>query len=192
MAARIVAAIDENLVIAGLSRYVRVFDAATSAPAASNDDERMDVDATPSNALACEVGGYVVRARRTDAWDAMVTLLLSLDADHRDCFHALMRGCRRLSNSAREIDGLDTLLTEPEQVVHDVALERERRRSQQGYSTPADARAFLQMARQPRRLRPDGPPAINPLVAAYFRASDEAAASADWSARPYEAPWNRR
>jgi hypothetical protein len=134
----------------------------------------MDADVVPSEGgLECEVGGYLVRAKRTDAWDAIVTLLVTLDADHRDYFHAVMSGCRRLSNSTPEIDGLDELLAEPEQLLHDVALERERRRSQQGYLTPADARAFLQMARQPRHQ--PASPSINPLAAAYFRAVDEPA-----------------
>ena len=86
-AARTVAAIDERLVIACLARYVRVFDPATFAPAASSDDEPFDVGATPSGDLACEVGGYLVRAKRDDAWDAIVTLLVALDADHHDYFH---------------------------------------------------------------------------------------------------------
>jgi hypothetical protein len=58
---------------------------------------------------------------------------------------------------------------EPEQLLHDVALDRERRRSRQGYSTPADARAFLLMARRWRHPS-NGGPSVNPLVAAYFRA----------------------
>ena len=110
-AARTVAAIDQRLVIAGLARYVRVFDSATFAPAASSDDEPFDIGAASAGDLECEVGGYLVRARRADAWDAIVTLLLALDTDHRDYFHAVMRGCRRLSNSTPEIDGLDDLLT---------------------------------------------------------------------------------
>jgi hypothetical protein len=183
VAARTVAAIDENLVITGLSRYLRVFDPATLASRVANDDEPGDGASRPFEGLECEVDGYVVRATRTDAWDAIVALLHALDADHRDCFHAVMQGCRRLSNSTPEVDGLDDLLTEPEQQLHDVALDRERRRSQQGYSTPADARAFLQMARQPRHQRSNEAPSINPLVAAYFRAADEAATSADQSAR---------
>jgi Family of unknown function (DUF6178) len=186
VAAWTVAAIDQNLVIAGLSRHMRVLDPATFAPSASNDDASMDVDATPFDGLEGEVGGYVVRAKRTDAWDAIVTLLLALDADHRDYLHTVMQGCRRLSNSTPEIDGLDNLLMEPEQQLHDVALEREHRRSRLGYSTPADARAFLQMARQPRHQRPNAPPSINPIAAAYFRAADEAVASADLNARPQE------
>jgi len=173
IAARIVAALDEHLVIAGLSRYVRVFDPSAIAPV---DDELIDQDVTPQGGLECEVGGYLVCAIRNDAWDAIMALLLALDADHPDCFHAVMRGCRRLSNSMPEIDGLDDLLMEPEQLLHDVALDREHRRSLQGYSTPADARAFLQMARQRRDTRP------NPVAAAYFRAADDTAAAADHDA----------
>ena len=184
VAARAVAALDENLVIVGLSRYVRVFDAAAFAPSASNDDASVAWDVTPFNGLESRLGGYVVRARRTDAWDAIVALLIALDADHRDYFDAVMGGCRRLSNSAPELDGLDHLLMAPEQQLHDVALERERRRSERGYSTPADARAFLQMARQPRHQRPDKEPSINPLAAAYARAVDEAAVSVDPNVPP--------
>jgi hypothetical protein len=72
---------------------------------------------------------------------------------------------------------LDDLLQAPAQHLHDVAVERERRRSLQGYATPADARAFLQMARQPRHTRSGaaviGPLEDNPIVAAYFRAADD-------------------
>ena len=182
VAARTVAALDVNLVVAGLARYVRVFDAATFEPTESSDDEPRQGGGRRSDSLECEIGGYVVRAARSEAWDAILTLLVALDTDHPDSFHAVMSGCRRVSNSAPEIDGLDDLLGTPEQQLHDVALDRERRRSQQGYSTPADARAFLQLARQRRRHRADVP-AVNPLAAAYFRAADEAVASTDWNAR---------
>ena len=165
VAARTVAALDKQLVIVGLSRYLRVFDPGTFEPTESSDDEPMDRhekmnSETSGNVLECEVGGYLVRARRTDAWDAIVTLLVTLETEQNHYFHAVMQGCRRLSNSRPEIDGLDDLLMAPEQHLHDVAIERERRRSRHGYATPADARAFLQMARQPqgrqvRRRRPD-------------------------------------
>ena len=158
VAARTVAALDKHLVIVGLSRYLRVFDPGTFEPTESSDDEPMDRNEmmnseTSGDVLECEVGGYLVRARRTDAWDAIVTLLVTLETEHNHYFHAVMQGCRRLSNSRPEIDGLDDLLMAPEQHLHDVAIERERRRSRQGYATPADARAFLQMARQPQHTR---------------------------------------
>src|SRR5438132_1326965 len=128
VAARTVAALDKDVVIVGLSRYVRVFDTGIFEPTAQSDDEPMDrheamregdsmdvdeamdvesmhADEAPmrdwrsGDRLECEVGGYIVRARRTDAWDAIVTLLLALDAEHRNYFHAVMQDCRRLSNS---------------------------------------------------------------------------------------------
>jgi Family of unknown function (DUF6178) len=177
-AARTVAALDNHLVIVGLCRYVRVFDPGTFEPTESSDDEPTDRDEmmnseTSGDVLECEVGGYLVRARRTDAWDAIVTLLVTLDTEHNHYFHAVMQGSRRLSNSRPEVDGLDDLLMAAEQHLHDVAIERERRRSRQGYATPADGRAFLQMARQPQHT-PDRPTTINPIAAAYFRAAEEA------------------
>ncbi len=174
VAARTVAAMDEHLVVAGLSRYVRVFDQAAIAP--TLDGESLDIDVTPHRGYECEVGGYLVRGITSDAWDAIVALLLALDADYHDCFHAVMRECRRLSNSTPEVDGLDDLLMAPEQLLHEVAQDRERRRSRQGYSTPADARAFLLMAKLPRRPS-NGEPTVNPLVAAYFRAVTDTSGS---------------
>jgi hypothetical protein len=201
VAARTVAALDKDLVIVGLSRYLRLFDPGTFEPTESSDDEPVDRNEMMNSeksgdVLECEVGGYLVRARRTDAWDAIVTLLVTLETEHNHYFHAVMQGCRRLSNSRPEIDGLDDLLMAPEQHLHDVAIERERRRSRHGYATPADARAFLQMARQPqhtpsasasasmsasaaasasRAASAPAPIAINPIATAYFRAAEEEA-----------------
>jgi hypothetical protein len=199
-AARTVAALDKHLVVAGLARYVRVCDPGIFEPTVPSDDEPSQrheamregdamhaVDATvhdsSSDSLECEVGGYIVRARRSDAWDAIVTLLVTLEVDYGSDFHAVMQGCRRFSNSRPEIDGLDNLLPAPEQHLHDVTIERERRRSQQGYATPADARAFLQLARQPTHMRSRASMTrsieINPIVTAYFRAADEASDSSN-------------
>ena len=190
VAARTVAALDKDLVVAGLSRYVRVFDPGIFEPTAQSDDEPTDRheamregDSMRRRAgdvgLECEVGGYIVRARRADAWDAIVTLLVALDAEHGNYFHAVMQGCRRLSNSRPEIDGLDDLLLAPEQHLHDVAIERERRRSQQGYATPADARAFLRWRDSRKTRRRRAAIAVNPIVTAYFRAADEAPESSN-------------
>ena len=177
LAARIVAALDEHLVIAGLSRYLRVYDPAAIASPSSIDDEPVERDVTPSKGPEREVAGYLVCGIRPGGWDAIVTLLLALESGHPDFFHAVMGGCRRVSNSRPEVDGLDDLLMGPEQLLHDVVVDREQRRSQQGYSTAADARAFLQMARQRKCDHTDGTRSTNPIAAAYFRAADETAAS---------------
>jgi hypothetical protein len=193
IAARTVASLDKDLVVAGLSRYVRVLDPGIFEPTAQSDDEPADrhealregdaldlegatLHESSGDLPGCEVGGYIVRARRADAWDAIVALLIALDGEHGNEFHAVMHGCRSLSDSRPEIDGLDRRLPGPEQQLHDVTIERQRRRSQQGWATPADARAFLEMARQSKRPRPGasgtGSVPVNPIVAAYFRAVD--------------------
>lgn len=181
IAARTVANLDPHVVINGLSRFVRVLDPGIFEPIAQSDDERIErhealregdytsADDPGGDGLECELSGYILRARRTDAWDAIVTLLTALDAEHNDFFHAVMAGCRRLSNSNPEIDGLDDLLQEREQHFQEGSDAREARLSEQGYATPADARAFLQMARRSA----ERVPGTNPIVAAYFRAVDD-------------------
>jgi hypothetical protein len=198
VAARTVAALDKHLLIVGLSRYLRAFDPGTFEPTASSDDEPVDRSELMNSeargvALECEVGGYLLRARRTDAWDAIVTLLITLETEHNHYFHSVMQGCRRLSNSRPEVDGLDDLLMAPEQHLHDVAIERERRRSRHGYATPADARAFLQMARQPQPTpHTTRASALNPIATAYFREADEQsddAADVSPAASAERSPW---
>ncbi|MEO8071122.1 MAG: hypothetical protein ABI652_06945, partial [Acidobacteriota bacterium] len=90
----------------------------------------------------------------------------------------VMRACRSLSNSAPEVDGLDNLLTSPEQVMFDLGANRERRRESHGYATPAEARAFLEMSRE-LRLDRDSLPPMNPVTVAYFRAAGESVAADD-------------
>ena len=74
-----------------------------------------------------------------------------------------------MSNSGRETDGLDDLLAEEDQGMFELAVDREGRREKQGYVAPAEARAFLQMARE-LGPRSDTMPPANPLARAYFRA----------------------
>jgi hypothetical protein len=185
-AARTIASLDTQVVITGLSRYLRVFDPGVFEPTFSSDDELIDREAlmnseASGDELECELGGYLLRARRTDSWHAILAVLGALETEHAGHFHIVMQGCRDLSNSAPEIDGLDDLLTMPEQQMYDAAAERERRRSRLGYAAPADARAFLQMARRaphsPTSSSSSAPTVSNPVAAAYFRATEEEAQS---------------
>ena len=168
VAAQTLAGVDVDLAIAGFAPHVRVFDPAAVSPLALMDEDLPAIGGL-NDGLSSQVGGYLVVARRSDAWDAIVAVLTSLDAEHHDYFHRVMRGCRSLSDSEPEIDGLDDLLPVDEQVMFDLAFSRERRREQQGYVTPAQARAFLQMSRQVRLGHDTSPPG-NPLALAYFRA----------------------
>ena len=182
-AARAVAALDPAIVVAGLSRYVRVFDPGIFEPVAQSDDEAMarhdamregdaigvDADDWHDDRIECELGGYLVRARRPEAWDAIVDLLAALHEQHAPAFHRVMGGCRALSNSRPEVSGFHDLLEADEQFAFDLDTAREARRTSQGYATPADARAFLAMARR-------GPTdQLNPIAAACLRTPDDTA-----------------
>jgi hypothetical protein len=176
-AAQRLAAMDADVAIAALSQYMLVFDHAAVLPSASMDGEDgEDVPAvrTVNGGLGCEIGGYLVVATRSDSWDAIVALLGLLDAEHHDYFNRVMRGCRTLSSSTPEVDGLDNLLNVRRQQMLDLAFEREQRRERQGYVTPAQARAFLQMSRH-LPLGHDTAPPRNPVARAYVRAIDPAA-----------------
>jgi hypothetical protein len=169
VAAQTLAKMDADLVIGALAQHARVFDAAAGSPSLPVDDEDLVEGPTLKEEIDGEVGGYRIVATRTDSWDAIVAVLNALAEDHHEYFHRVMAGCRRLSNAGFEVDGLDDLLTDRAQVMFDLAFTRERRREQQGYVMPDQARAFLEMSRQ-LPLGPETTPAGNPVARAYFRA----------------------
>jgi Family of unknown function (DUF6178) len=167
-AARTLAAMDAGLVSGSLAQHVRVFDVAAVAPFTTLDGEEISVPHAMDDSVRCDVGGYAVVAWRTRFWESITTLLTALEETHRDYFDQVMRGCRRVSNSRPEVDGLDDLLDVGDQAMFDLAIEREQRRDSEGFVTPAEARAFLQRSRhvdlRHGRTRPP-----NPIARAHFR-----------------------
>ena len=159
--------LDIELAIAGFSQLATMFEQAVVSSFTTLDGEQLPGRATLDVPIA-HVGGYAIEAKRGPAWDAIVELLMFIDAEHQAYFHRLMRGCVRLSNGPREADGFHDLLEDQDQDMFDLACEREARREQQGYVTPPQARAFLQAART-YRLDADQP-TPSPVARAYFRA----------------------
>ena len=100
--------------------------------------------------------------------EAIVAVLTSLAENHPDCFDRVMSGCRAVSNSGREIDGLDDLLDTSVQAMFDVAFDREQRRETSGFVPPAEARAFLEASRRIRFERDIVPP-MDPIARAHLR-----------------------
>jgi hypothetical protein len=171
-AAQKLAGMDVDLVIAGLARHLLVYDRAAVVPYETLDGEQIEGCHALDDALTFDMGGYLLVARRADSWEAIIEVLLALADGHRQYFGRVMSGCRTLSNSGREIDGLDDLFAEDDQAMFDLAVDREGRREKQGYVPPAQARAFLEMARE-LRPRSDSMQSSNPLSSAYFRALEE-------------------
>lgn len=155
-------------IIACFAHHVDVYDVAAVSTYETSDGERWDYSGPVRDRIGAEVAGYHVAARREDAWDAIVAVLTALDMHHPERFVALMRGVRSRSHSRREPDGFHSLLDNREQMMFDAAGERERRRQQRGFASPADARAFLEMS---RAVNPDTV-APNPLARAYARSLD--------------------
>lgn len=153
IAAAQLAAMDVRLVVAGLSPNIRVFDPAVFSPTVEPTGADAVANAGRERGLYAEIGGFIVVARRTDVWDAIVEALLALDEHHPETLQRVMQGCRRLTSSGRELDGLDDLLPDQEQLRVDVSLCRERRRTRLGFLSPEQARAFLESA---RRIPPIG------------------------------------
>jgi hypothetical protein len=167
-AARKVAEMDPDLTIAGLAPLIAVFDPAVFSAPVDPDDSDGEISTGPDAAIKCDVGGYTVVGRRSEAWDTILALLIALSAEHPDSFHRVMRGCRRLSSSTPEEDGLDELLPDADQILLDLKIAREGRREQQGYVTPPQARAFLESCRE-LRLEKDAQAPATAIFTAYLR-----------------------
>jgi hypothetical protein len=168
VAARKVAEMDPDLTIAGLAPLIAVFDPAVFSAPVDPDDSDGEISTGPDAAIQCDVGGYTVVGRRSEAWDTIIALLIALSTEHPESFHRVMHGCRRLSSSTPEVDGLDELLTDSAQILFDLKIARERRREQQGYVTPPQARAFLESCRE-LRLGKDGQAPASAIFTAYLR-----------------------
>jgi len=156
------------LVVAGLSPSITVWDPGVFSSVGEPTGADPVVNAGRERGGAhVEVGGYLVVARRTEAWDAIVEVLVALEKHHSAIFHRVMRACRQLSDSGRELDGLDDLLPDAEQLRFDLSLGREARRDLLGYLAPEQARALLDAARGVSLTA--GPPGTDAVFTGYTR-----------------------
>jgi hypothetical protein len=134
-------------IVAGLAQHVKVFDVSAVSSYETTDGMRIDYSRPVRDLVGCEIGGYHVAAMREESWDAIVEVLAALDMNHPDRFVALMRAVRSRSHSVREEDGFHRLLGNRAQMMFELADDRERRRVERGFASPAEARAFLQTSR---------------------------------------------
>ena len=165
------------IVTAGFAQHLRVFDRTAVSRYTTTDGHEIEEKINHADGLTCEIGGYLGVARRTDSWEAIVAVLTTLAEDHCDCFDRVMSGCRAVSSSGREIDGLDDLLEAGDQAMFDVAFDREQRRETSGFVAPAEARAFLEASRR-LRLEHEAVPPLDPIARAHLRTTKPGAATA--------------
>lgn len=185
-------AMDEDLLALGLSRNVTVIDVDAMAQrmsSGSRDDDDDLVEKALESALSIELEEFRVMARVHAHFDAIAGVLAALDRDDHALLRRLLERCAAATEARAEDEGLYEVLTEAESLAEDVAGARADRREAEGYVAPADARAFLALARQTapdallaetkpdpitrahlRALRPAPPrPAPSPRVEAFLR-----------------------
>lgn len=120
--------------------------------------------------LTCELDRWLLVSRRHEGWDALVAVLGVLDRDHHDVLDALLeRCCRATAAHVDDEGGLHAALTAAETLEADAAADRVDRRTREGYVAPADARAFLELARtsDPGAILAESGP--DPVTRAVFR-----------------------
>jgi len=130
------------------------------------DEEAAALEQSLENSAFEELEELRVIAREPDAWDDVWGALMSLDRDHHDRLRAILEQCCAMSTEyISGQGGLFQVLTAEEMLDSDVAAARDDRRGAEGFVNPADARAFLELAR-----RGGASDARDPITHAYFRA----------------------
>jgi hypothetical protein len=134
------------------------------------DEEAAAVERALEWSLVEEWEEFRLIPRDADAWEDVWGALVALDRDHHDRLRAILEQCCALSTEyISGQGGLFQVLTAEEMLDGDVAAARDERRVAEGFVSPADARAFLELAR-----RGSGD-ARDPITHAYFRALEPAA-----------------
>jgi hypothetical protein len=149
-----------------------------------------EVESALESSLTLELDRYLLVSRRSDGWDALVSILTVLDRDQNPLLQGLLeRCCAASTDYVDDEGGLLAVLSSAQTLEADAAADRDDRRARQGYVAPADARAFLALAREASadellaETRPD------PLTRAYFRERDTSPALREAeAARPAAAP----
>jgi hypothetical protein len=131
------------------------------------DEEAEQLERALENAAFEEWEEFRVIAREPDAWEDVWNALMLLDRDHHDRLRAILEQCCAMSTEyISGQGGLFQVLTADEMLESDVAAARDDRRVAEGFISPADARAFLELA---RRGGGGGADERDPITRAYFR-----------------------
>jgi len=131
----------------------------------AQDEEAEQIVRALEDSLVEEWEEFRLIARDPDVWDDVWNALVSLDRDHHDRLRAILQQCCDMSTEyISGQGGLFQVLTADEMLDSDVAAARDDRRVAEGFVSPADARAFLELAR-----RGGGGDERDAITRAYFR-----------------------
>jgi hypothetical protein len=156
----------QELLALAVHRLVLVLDTDVLAEQLAPGDEEAEALARAlETSVVEEWEEFRLIARDPDVWDDVWGALLSLDREHHDRLRAILEACCAMSTEyISGQGGLFQVLTAEEMLDSDVAAARDDRRVAEGFISPADARAFLALAR-----RGGGGDTRDPITRAYFR-----------------------
>jgi hypothetical protein len=161
----------DDLVALAVHRLVLVLDVdVIDEQLKPGDEESEQLERALENAAFEEWEEFRVIAREPDAWDDVWNALLALDREHHDRLRGILERCCEMSTEyISGQGGLFQVLTADEMLDSDVAAARDDRRSAEGFVSPADARAFLALARRGDAGERDADSERDPITRAYFR-----------------------
>jgi len=160
----------EDLLALAVHRLVLVLDMEVIAEELNHNDEEAEaVERALERSAVEEWEEFRLIARDPDVWEDVWNALLSLDREHHDRLRAILEQCCAMSTEyISGQGGLFQVLTADEMLDSDVAAARDDRRVAEGFVSPADARAFLELARHGK-----GGDERDAITRAYFRGFEE-------------------
>ena len=172
--ARRLAELDPDLLAAGLSQQVLVINPEELLmQMAQSGEDTMLAEKALEGGMYEEFFEYQVIARDARHWDAVLGALMALHDHEHELFVELLERCG--GQTLGEIDdagGLYEALSRHETMMEDIAATREHRRARQGHVAPADARAFLELARTSDPAASLHTPKSDPITRAAFKNMD--------------------
>jgi Family of unknown function (DUF6178) len=178
------AELSEDFVVFAVSRLVRVLDVEVLTAWATVPAEADLLDTVVATQPCQELDEYLVVSRTEWGWDAVLTTLLALDERHPELLRGVLSRCAAATHDeVRSAGTLDAVLRGEERLLEDARAEREERRGERGYVSPADARALLALA----RTAPESPE-DDPITRAYFRELKRVAAASPAAAALSQPP----
>jgi hypothetical protein len=166
------AELSEDFLVFAVSQLVRVLDVAVLTVWASNPSEGDLLDRIVDTHLCHELDDFLLVSRIEEGWDALLTTLLALDERHPMVLGGVLQRCASATHEQLNSTGeLHAALRGEDRLLEDARAEREVRRAGRGYVAPADARAFLALARTAPEV-----PEVDPITRAHFRELEPTAA----------------
>ncbi len=155
----------EDFLVFAFSQLVRVLDTAEITASLGGSDDSGLLDRVLDSELCQELDQYLIVSRLEIGWDAVWSSLLALDMRDGSMLRGVLHRCWLATQEQVERDGgFYAALNDSEMLFEDARAERNDRRAERGYLAPADARAFLALAR-----RSEDSPERDPITRAYFR-----------------------